>query len=218
MITYTITVTNTGDEDLEAITVDDSLLGDLSGSFADVLAVGDSESHDLHLHGHGQQPGPGPERSDGDRHGRDVSTDVVDSSANCSTDILNPDILVEKTCTLTAQVGDVITYTITVTNTGDEDLEAITVTTRLLGDLSGSFADELAVGDSESHVFTYTVTANSPDPVPNEVTATGTGVTRTDVVDSSANCSTDILNPDILVEKTCTLTAQVGDVITTRSP
>ena len=59
---------------------------------------------------------------------------------------------------------------------------------------------------SESHDFTYTVTANSPDPVPNEVTATGTGVTSEDVVrDSSANCSTDILNPDILwSRKTCT--------------
>ena len=61
-----------------------------------------------------------------------------------------------------------ITYTITVTDNGDEDLEAITVDDSLLGDLSDSFADELAVDASESHDFTYTVTANSPEPVPNE--------------------------------------------------
>ena len=70
-----------------------------------------------------------------------ISGVTLTGSSSCSTDILNPDIL-RKTCTLTAQVGDVISYTITVTNTGDEDLEAITVDDSLLGDLSGSFADE----------------------------------------------------------------------------
>ena len=70
-----------------------------------------------------------------------------------------------------------ITYTITVTNTGDEDLEDITVDDTLLGrPVETSARHELAAGDSESHDFTYTVTANSPDPVPNAVTATGAGV------------------------------------------
>ena len=212
-ITYTITVTNTGDEDLEGITVDDSLLGDLSDDFADTLAAGDSESHEFTYEVTEDSPDPVPNEVTASGSGVD-SGELVDDSANCSTDILNPDIDVEKTCTDFAQVGDTITYTITVTNTGDEDLEGITVDDSLLGDLSDDFADTLAAGDSESHEFTYEVTEDSPDPVPNEVTASGSGVDSGELVDDSANCSTDILNPDIDVEKTCTDFAQVGDTIT----
>ena len=72
---------------------------------------------------------------------------------------------------------------------------SITVDDSLLGDLSDDFADTLAAGDSESHDFTYTVTENSPDPVPNAVTATGAGVNSEDAVDDTAICSTDILQP-----------------------
>jgi hypothetical protein len=44
-ISYVITVTNTGDEGLKGIKVLDSILGDLSGSYDDVLGVGESETH-----------------------------------------------------------------------------------------------------------------------------------------------------------------------------
>ncbi len=212
-ITYTITVTNTGDEDLEGITVDDTLLGDLSDDFADTLAAGDSESHDFDYLVTEDSPDPVPNSVTATGTGV-TSEEVVDDTAGCSTEILNPDIDVTKTCTDFAQVGDTITYTITVTNTGDEDLEGITVDDTLLGDLSDDFADTLAAGDSESHDFDYLVTEDSPDPVPNSVTATGTGVTSEEVVDDTAGCSTEILNPDIDVTKTCTDFAQVGDTIT----
>ena len=69
-----------------------------------------------------------------------------------------------------------ITYTITVENTGDETLNGMTVMDSLLGNLSGSYDDVYSPGGgSESHDFTYTVTAKSPDPVPNTVTALGHG-------------------------------------------
>ena len=68
-----------------------------------------------------------------------------------------------------------ITYTITVENTGDETLNGVTVMDSLLGNLSGSYDDVFSPGEEESHDFTYTVTAQSPDPVPNTVTASGTG-------------------------------------------
>ena len=111
-----------------------------------------------------------------------TSTDVVADTGIVLTDLLNPKIDVSKTCTPTAQVGDTISYTITVKNTGDETLNGVTVNDTLLGNLSSSYDDVFSPGEEESHVFTYLVTVNSPDPVPNSVTATGTGATSADVV------------------------------------
>jgi len=110
-------------------------------------------------------------------------------------------------------VGDEITYTIRVTNSGDEDLEGITVQDTILGDLSASFADALDAGDFEEHTFTYTV-GTSPDPLVNLVTATGSGVTSEKVVESDASCSTDVLHPEINIVKDGPLVVHVGDTIT----
>ena len=126
----------------------------------------------------------------------------MDSTDTCETDLVNPDILVEKTCESLAHVGDTVTYSITVTNTGDEDLEDVTVMDTVLGDLSDSFADTLAEGDFESNSFPYTIQADDDDPLENVVTATGTGVTSEDVVDGTANCETDIIHPAIQIVKT----------------
>ena len=78
-----------------------------------------------------------------------------------------------KSCTELAHVGDTVTYTITVTNTGDEDLDSVTVMDTVLGDLSAAFSDDLAVGAPNRHEFDYVVLGSDPDPLVNEVTATG---------------------------------------------
>ena len=49
--------------------------------------------------------------------------------------MLNPEIVVAKTCTHTAQVGETITYTITVNNTGDEALDVVDRERHDVGDL-----------------------------------------------------------------------------------
>ena len=135
--------------------------------------------------------------------------------ASCDTDILNPTIDVEKSCTELAHVGDTVTYTITVTNTGDEDLDNVTVMDTVLGDLSASFADSLAVGASESHEFDYVVLDSDPDPLVNEVTATGSGVESRVVVDDLANCVTDLIHPGIEIVKTVDEeTVPIGTTVT----
>ena len=83
------------------------------------------------------------------------------------------------------------------TNTGDEDAERHDGGRLLVGQPLELLRRMFSPGEEESHDFTYTVTANSPDPVPNEVTASGTGATSTDVVTDTASSSTDILNPHI---------------------
>ena len=120
-----------------------------------------------------------------------------------------------KSCTPLAHVGDTVTYTITVTNTGDEDLTNLTVVDTILGDLSASFADDLAVGASESHDFDYVVQESDPDPLVNEVTATGLGVRSESLVDDTAQCETDLIHPGIEIVKTVDEeTVPIGTTVT----
>jgi len=216
-VTYEITVTNTGNVDLSNITVVDDIIGDLSSQFPDTLAVG-SDPVTVQVE---YTPAPG----DGDPVTNTViasgdweageTGDSVSATASCTTDILNPEITVTKSCPQSAFVGDEITYTIRVTNSGDEDLEGITVQDTILGDLSASFADTLDAGDFEEHTFTHSV-GTSPDPLVNVVTATGSGVTSEDTVTDTASCSTDVLHPEINIVKDGELVVHVGDTITYR--
>ena len=147
--------------------------------------------------------------------GEDSETEATDL-ASCTTDITHePGIDVVKECTPLAHVGDTVTYTITVTNTGDEDLTNVTVIDTILGDLSASFADDLAVDASESHDFDYVVQESDPDPLVNEVTATGLGVQSESLVDDTAQCETDLIHPAIEIVKTVDEeTVPIGTTVT----
>ena len=60
--------------------------------------------------------------------------------ASCTTDITHePGIDVTKSCPESVPFGEDIEYTITVTNTGNEALEGVTVDDTLLGDITGEF-------------------------------------------------------------------------------
>ena len=166
-IEYTITVENTGNEALVGVTVDDTLLGDITGDFdfdfADPFPVGESPQRSSSYTPQAGDPDPLTNTVTATGTGADSGAEASDE-ASCTTDILNPAIDVEKSCTELAHVGDTVTYTITVTNTGDEDLDGVTVMDTVLGDLSASFADELAAGASESHEFDYVVLERRPRP------------------------------------------------------
>ena len=115
--------------------------------------------------------------------------------------ILFPGLNVLKTCPATGSVGGSITYQITVENTGEDTLNNIQVHDTILGDLSASFADTLAGGASETHSFQYTLTA-TPDPITNVVTATATAAQSSTELSDTADCTTDVLFPDLDITKT----------------
>jgi uncharacterized repeat protein (TIGR01451 family) len=127
---------------------------------------------------------------------------------------LVPAITVTKSCPASASNGDTISYTITVTNAGADTLNNITVTDPVLGgDLSGSFADTLAVGASESHTFTYKLTG-SPDPLVNTVTVNANGAQDGTAVSDTSDCTTDVLFPNLQITKTADdATVSAGDQI-----
>jgi uncharacterized repeat protein (TIGR01451 family) len=217
-IEYTITVENTGNEALVGVTVNDTLLGDITGdfdvNFANPFPVGGFATAVVSYTPQAGDPDPLTNTVTAAGNGADSGVEASDTDS-CTTDILNPAIDVEKSCTELAHVGDTVTYTITVTNTGDEDLDSVTVMDTVLGDLSASFADELAAGASETHEFDYVVLDSDPDPLVNEVTAKGSGVGSRVAVDDLANCATDLIHPGIEIVKTVDEeTVPVGTTVT----
>jgi Domain of unknown function DUF11 len=205
-IPYVITVTNTGTDDLEDVTVQDALLGgDITADFdpdlSAGLAVGASATatftHD-----------PGSATSVTNTVTASgtgvVSQEDVSDTDNCTTVTTGqqnfPVIDVQKSCPGTVDAGATIEYTITVTNSGDEDLVDVVVDDSLLGDITGEFDADLsaglAVGASATAVVTYTPGAGE-DPVENTVTATATSVESETEVSDTADCSTDVLQPPL---------------------
>jgi hypothetical protein len=120
--------------------------------------------------------------------------------------------------------GEDIEFTITVTNTGNEDLETVVVSDALFG---GNINDEfdldlsagLAVGATATATLTYSPDA-SESTVENTVSASATGVTSGEDTSDSDSCTTEITPPEegpaIQVVKGGPALVHVGDTITYR--
>lgn len=116
------------------------------------------------------------------------------------------DIEVDKDGPALAHVGDEITYTFSVTNTGEADLVEVVVTDPLCdGEISlDDDADGdsvLAVDETWEYSCTHVITADDPDPLPNTATATGTDE-RDRQTDDDDDHLVDIINPAIQIIKT----------------
>jgi uncharacterized repeat protein (TIGR01451 family) len=136
-------------------------------------------------------------------------------------DILLPGLNVTKSCPASATVGDTIAYSITVTNSGQDMLVDLVVSDPLLGGALPGFGASLAAGASVTKTFTYTVTGTQ-DPTTNIVTAMATGQSSGATVSDVAECVTDVLFPDLAVEKTADATPisagePIGYTITVRN-
>ena len=204
-VDYTIEVCNTGDIGLEHITVSDSLLGDLSGSYADTLAPGACESHVFPRTVLATDPDPLVNVVTVNSDPLGPLTNPIPDRAEATVDLVHPAIDVTKTADpTTSKAGDSVDYTIEVCNTGDIGLEHITVSDSLLGDLSGSYADTLAAGACEEHVFPRTVLATDPDPLVNVVTVNADPLgPLTNPISDRAEARVDLVHPDFTIVKAC---------------
>ncbi len=219
-ITYTITVTNTGNEALEDVTVNDTLLGDITDEF-DVDFSGSFGVGEVATATVSYSPGADEDPVDNTvtASGAGVTSEkVVESEASCRTNVTHaPAIDVTKSCPQTVAFGEDITYTITVTNTGNEALEDVTVNDRLLGDITDEFdvdfSGSFGVGEVATATVSYSPGADE-DPVDNTVTASGAGVTSEKVVESEASCRTNVLHPAIDIVKDGPSVVHVDDTIT----
>jgi uncharacterized repeat protein (TIGR01451 family) len=207
-ITYSIEIVNTGNEQLDITSVVDTVDGhagvNITASFPSSVAAGTTVTRTYAYTVLAADPDPLPNSVSVSATGH-ISTAAVTGSASCQTDITHvPGIQVVKECPQTVPFGDDVTYTITVTNTGNEALENVLVSDALLGgDITAAFnlADPFPVGGTASAEFTYTPGADE-DPVANSVTASGDGVDSGTPVTDTAVCSTDVSNPGISILKT----------------
>ncbi|WP_339614603.1 ice-binding family protein [uncultured Winogradskyella sp.] len=121
------------------------------------------------------------------------STGVIYNDTLCfdEPEVLNPDIALVKTASVsgTGTLGDVITYTFTVKNTGDTTLTNIEVTDPMSGlTITGGPIPSLGVGASSSAISgTYTITQADMDTgrVTNSALATAKDPEGNDITDIS---------------------------------
>jgi uncharacterized repeat protein (TIGR01451 family) len=132
-------------------------------------------------------------------------------------DIPHPHIHVVKSGPTTAHEGDKVTYTFTVTNTGDTPLSSLTVSDDIAGSgvyQSGDTNSNGKLDLTETWVYTkdYTIPADQTANIENTVTACGTDPDQTEVCDTD-NHTLDVLHPDITVVKHGPLYGYEGQLI-----
>jgi len=136
-------------------------------------------------------------------------------------DILRPAIALDKTASpVLAHDDDTITYTCTVTNTGNTPLSVVFVTDNEIEDVvyqSGDTNGDEILDLDETWVFTanYAIDVEDASPLVNSATAYGTDPLEWTVESEEATASVDILRPAIALDKTADPTeAYEGDTIT----
>ncbi|WP_121923823.1 beta strand repeat-containing protein, partial [Flavobacterium weaverense] len=241
VITYTFAVTNTGNTSLSNVIVTDPMLGlSITGNPIATFAVGASNATIKGTYTIKQSDIDAGKvvntalATAKDPKGNDV-TDIsgtsVDNNTPTDTPLTQtPRIALVKTAVVsgTGKLGDVITYTFAVTNTGNTSLTNVVVTDPMVGlTITGNPIATLAVGASSSAIKgTYTITQSDIDAgkVVNTALATAKDPNNKDVTDISGtsvdnNTPTDTpltQTPRIALVKTAVVsgTGKLGDVIT----
>jgi uncharacterized repeat protein (TIGR01451 family) len=207
-LTYTVTVTNTGDTALNITALADSLKAGLptfcTAGIGSNLLAGASFSCTY------------PDAATADKHnvasvtGVDVlggAKGTVSATDETFVDVIHPEIEIVKTGTTEAHEGDPVSYDFEVTNTGDVPLTDVSVDDDKLGHI-GDIAS-LAVGASAT--LHKNVTAGADD-VTNVATACGSDPLDANVCDDDDH-TLNIINPSILIVKSGTEMAHEGDAV-----
>ena len=224
-IEYTITIENTGTEALVDISVDDTLLGDITDEFdpdlSQGLAVGATATATV---AYTPTPGVDPVINTVTATGTGAISDTDDSDTDsCETQVNppGPAIQIVKDGPALVHRGDTITYQFEVTNTGDVELFDVELTDPRCDagtiDPGDDVDASLAVGEVWHFTCTHLVTQDDPDPIPNTATVRGDtdeGEGGDEVTDQDDH-EVDIIEPAILIEKTVSDdTVPAGTVVT----
>jgi uncharacterized repeat protein (TIGR01451 family) len=187
-VSYTVTLRNAGQVDLEAITATDSLEGVLSVSFPTALTVGASHQRTFawinRLRGAPALTRTVTVRATG-------GGEVVSDTATARLSTLNPRLRVESSVVPTTVVrGGEATYSVTVVNAGEVDVEDLRVSDSLLGDISGEFPRTLPAGGSHTQFHTWSSRLDAAGPLIRSVTVSGEGAGK--VVSDTAAIALDL--------------------------
>jgi uncharacterized repeat protein (TIGR01451 family) len=216
-VDYTITIENTGALTLYKQSIEDTLLGNLTGDAGcgASLAPGGTCTISISRTVQAGDPDPLPNTVTAIYNNKsDFSGTAVSDSDDHSVNLFQPSITVDKTGDTLSKVGDDVTYTIKVCNTSSADTPILvkdSVTDNLIAGVDGAFGASLASGACESHNFTRTVVAGDPDPLVNTATAHYHPTGFPNDITASDGHSVNLFQPAIAVDKTGDTLSKVGD-------
>jgi len=185
-ITYTFTVTNTGDVPLDGVTIEDNKVQGITGPAGDANNDGKLDTTETWTY-----TGTYLVQL------ADICSDIVNKAKASAADPCNPEariesqedsitvksqytasLALEKTADKTeAYLGDTITYTFTVTNTGDIPLAGVAIDDDKVQDITGPVGDENNDGKldtTETWTYTGTYVADTCEDVVNTARASAT--------------------------------------------
>jgi len=210
-VTYTITIINTGSADSPNLvngTINDTLLGNLLDPFnpyitdsdcAAVLPTGGSCTITAQREVLPGDPDPLPNTVSVSYNPAGGFTNVIADSDNHAVDLVAPAFTLSGVATPDSGfVGDLITYTYTLENTGDVALDRISVNDSLLGDVAASFPATLEPGTTTVVTLQRAILAEDPNPLISNMKAIYQ-------VQGLANTVVTILRVDVEVRTECAL-------------
>jgi uncharacterized repeat protein (TIGR01451 family) len=213
--TYTYTVTNTGDATLTNVTLTDDKLGAVTLA-ATTLAPGATTTGSAQYVTKASDAGTSITNvATATGKAPDNSTVTGTATATINVKGLAPAISVTKVASNTAPlVGDTVTYSYTVKNTGDATLTNVTLTDDKLGAVTLA-ATTLAPGATTTGSAQYvTKTTDANTTITNVATATGKAPDNSTVT-GTATATINVKVAGLKIEKTASKdTASVGDTIT----
>jgi uncharacterized repeat protein (TIGR01451 family) len=176
-VTYEFTITNTSSADspdLNLASVSDSVLGGLTATAGangcGTLAAGDSCNFSVAYTVQAGDPDPLVNQVDVLYHPEGFPNDITGSGSH-ELDLVAPAYTLDKQCAPeTGTIGELVTYTISIENTGDVALNEISADDSLLGDLSAAFPDTLPPGQLETVITTRAIQLGDPNELTNEIT------------------------------------------------
>jgi len=231
VITYTVTIENDGNVSLTNVSLNDTLV-DVSGVTAtesmtddDILEVGETWTYTYNYTITQDDLDAGQVDNTATGFAYFGETEYSDWDDETVTATQEPSIDVTKDADVANydEVGDVITYTVTIENDGNVSLTNVSLNDTLV-DVSGVTATEsmtdddiLEVGETWTYTYNYTITQGDLDAGQVDNTATGSAYFGEDKYsDSDDETVTATQAPSLDVTKTADPTTydEVGDVIT----
>ena len=205
-VTYTVVVTNTGNVTVSSIEMEDTLVKLNAAPFD--LAPGESKNDITYTYTVTQADvDAGKIDNTATATGKDPKNDDVTASddAEVTAVAAAPAITVEKTANPTSGVivGDTVTYTVVVTNSGNVTLHSVTLDDSMVELDEASYT--LTPGGSETVTYTYTVTQADVDAqlIRNIVKAEGFAPDeRKLTAQATADVTPVVSAPNLKVEKT----------------
>ncbi len=202
-ITYSYTITNTGSVTISGLTLSDNKLGNIVPAM-DTLAAGESTSASFD-HILAESDLPSPLTNTVTATATDIQNQQVTATASASVEMTYTAALQlsKVASSKSAKVGETVTYTYSITNSGTVTLSSLVLTDNKLGTVSLP-KDSIAPGETITGTATYTIAVEDvPGPVVNTAQVTGQDPSGNEISSGEASQTVTVTRDPVTPELTC---------------